>query len=555
MTRISLWPQSLFGRLIAASIVALLVGQIVGVVLIARERERFILQGSVREWSRRIAEVTSMLQGVDNTERAAIVTRLTDRPWRFGHRPADVIIFRDGLIPAPDMDWGPPHPPGPGAEGPVPPGAKEDMAPPGGERLGPPPHRWGQQPQNAPAQDPGERGPRSAGGGARLGPPRSGDDSRSLLFRATTYPVVVPLPFTKVGYFEEEFERQLRATLGPGFEVHVTPTADQSKKAISIWGPLFSESRDGTELYDASVKFPDGYTTLFRVTRFARGAPLPRGLFANLGLLVIVMSIVLFVVARSITRPLSELARAADSVGRDLRQPKIAERGARELRNAARAFNTMQDRLQRYLDSRSRVLAAMSHDLKTPLTRLRLQVEMLDDSAAQARIGKQLDEMESMVHGALALFRGLDDNEAFTPLEINEMLATLQSEFAEMSASVSVEGRAARPILGKPQALRRCLTNLLANAVKFGSQAWVLVEDGPALVIRVRDDGPGIPEDQLERVFEPFYRVESSRNRDTGGTGLGLSIARDVIQAHGGSLVLTNLPVRGLEATVTLPRT
>jgi signal transduction histidine kinase len=549
MRKFSLWPQSLFGRLIAASIVALLVGQIVGVVLIARERERFILQGSVREWSRRIAEVTSMLQGVDNTERAAIVTRLTARPWRFGHHPSDVIIFRDGLIPPSDMDWGPPHPPG--AEGPVPPGAKEDMAPPGGERLGPPPHRWAEQAATVPS----ERGPRPVEGGVRLGPPRSGDDSRSLLFRATTSQVTLPLPFTKVGYFEEEFEQQLRATLGGGFEVHVTPTADPSKKAISIWGPLFTESRDGTELYDASVKFPDGYTTLFRVTRFARGAPLPRGLFANLGLLVIVMSIVLFVVARSITRPLSELARAADSVGRDLRQPKIAERGARELRNAARAFNTMQDRMQRYLDSRSRVLAAMSHDLKTPLTRLRLQVEMLDDSAAQARIGKQLDEMESMVHGALALFRGLDDNEAFTPLDVNEMLATLQAEFAEMSASVSVEGRAARPILGKPQALRRCLTNLLANAVKFGSQAWVLVEDGPALVIRVRDDGPGIPEDQLERVFEPFYRVESSRNRDTGGTGLGLSIARDVIQAHGGSLVLTNLPVRGLEATVTLPRT
>src|SRR5262249_19495071 len=324
---------------------------------------------------------------------------------------------------------------------------------------------------------------------------------------------------------------------------------------ISISGPLFSESRDsGTQMYDATVKFPDGYAALFRVTRLARGAPLPRGLFANLAFLAIVMSIALFVTARSITRPLSDLARAADSVGRDLRQPRIAERGARELRNAARAFNTMQDRLQRYLDSRSRVLAAMSHDLKTPLTRLRLQVEMLEDSAAQTRLGKQLDEMESMVHGALALFRGLDDNEEFTPIDINDMLATLQSEFAEMSARVSVEGRAARSILGKPQALRRCLTNLIANAVKYGTQAWVIVEDGPALVIRVRDDGPGIPEDQLERVFEPFYRIESSRNRDTGGTGLGLSIAQDVVQAHGGSLVLTNLPVNGLEATVTLPR-
>ena len=210
--------------------------------------------------------------------------------------------------------------------------------------------------------------------------------------------------------------------------------------------------------------------------------------------------------------------------------------------------------MQRYLDSRSRVLAAMSHDLKTPLTRLRLQVEMLDDSAAQVKLGRQLDEMESMVHGALALFRGLDDNEAFMPIDIDEMLSTLQSEFAEMSAPVTLQGQANRSILGKPQALRRCLTNLIANAVKFGSQANVSVEDGAALVIRVRDDGPGIPEEELERVFEPFYRLESSRNRDTGGSGLGLSIARDVIQAHGGSLVLRNLPVHGLEAIVTLPR-
>jgi signal transduction histidine kinase len=178
----------------------------------------------------------------------------------------------------------------------------------------------------------------------------------------------------------------------------------------------------------------------------------------------------------------------------------------------------------------------------------------LDDSAAQVKLGRQLDEMESMVHGALALFRGLDDNEAFMPIDINEMLSTLQSEFAEMSAPVTLQGQANRSMLGKPQALRRCLTNLIANAVKFGSQATVSVEDGAALVIRVRDDGPGIPEEELERVFEPFYRLESSRNRDTGGSGLGLSIARDVIQAHGGSLVLRNLPVRGLEAIVTLPR-
>ena len=545
------WPQSLFGRLIAASIIALLLAQVVSLVLIARERERFILQGSVREWSRRIEEVTTMLQGMDDTERATMSARLSERPWRFGHHPPDAIMFRDGLVNGPEGDPGAHSGPS-GRPG-------ESSAPPGergrsGGPDGPPEAADHRGPQMPPLTGPPHGAPQLDPGVAAQGPPGPPpEDARSLLLRATTYQTVVP--FTKAGDFEGAFEQQLRTALGSGFEVNVTRTVDPTKRAISIGGPLFSEVHDGSaEFYDANVKFPDGYTAVFRVTRFARGAPLPRGLFMNLALLVIVMSIALFVTARSITRPLSELASAADSVGRNLRQPKIAERGAREIRNAARAFNTMQDRMQRYLDSRSRVLAAMSHDLKTPLTRLRLQVEMLDDTAVQGRLGKQLDEMESMVHGALALFRGLDDNEAFAPLDINDMLATLQSEFAEMNAKVSIEGHATRSFLGKPQALRRCLTNLLANAVKFGSQAAVVVEDGSTLVIRVRDDGPGIPEDQLERVFEPFYRLESSRNRDTGGSGLGLSIARDVVQAHGGTLVLRNLPVRGLEATVALPR-
>jgi signal transduction histidine kinase len=609
-----LWPQSLFGRLMAASIIALLLAQVVGLVMVARERERFILQGSVREWSRRIAEVTTVLQGMDNTDRSAAITRLTERPWRFGHRPSDAFMFREGLVNGPDGDPAAFPPPGghggrmgfhepqgdrgppraapptarrPGVLGPatdapreVSPTDKRPLGPepafdappepsklsqtspsagPGlGEPLGPP----DVPPEAAHTGQAAEPGALASGDprgrhdlpGRRLGPLGAPpEDNRSLVLRATTYPAVVP--FTKAGDFEPAFEDELRKDLGPGFETEVTRTADPTKKAIPIGGPLFAEVHDsGAEFYDAKVKFPDGYTAVFRVTRYSRGAPLPRGLFMNLALLVMVMSIALWVVARSITRPLSDLARAADSVGRDLRQPKLAERGAREIRNAARAFNTMQDRMQRYLDSRSRVLAAMSHDLKTPLTRLRLQVEMLDDSAAQVKLGRQLDEMESMVHGALALFRGLDDNEAFTPIDIDEMLATLQSEFAEMSAQVSIQGQATRSILAKPQALRRCLTNLIANAIKFGSQATVIVEDGASLVIRIRDEGPGIPDEELERVFEPFYRLESSRNRDTGGSGLGLSIARDVIQAHGGSLILRNLPVRGLEAMVSLPR-
>jgi signal transduction histidine kinase len=525
--RFSFWPQSLFGRLIAASVLALLFAQVASLVMVAREREHFVLQGTVREWSRRIAELTAMLQGMDATERAATAARLTEHPVHFPRRASD-IRFRNGGFPDLGLDRAGPRESDPRESDihrPLAGGPHGPDGPADGEPSGPPPDL-----------------------------PAPSEPARGWLTRATT---LQWLAFsTRASEFESAFQQQLQAALGNGFGVKVTPTSDPAKRVISIGGPLFSESRDGTsEPYDVSVRFPDGYIAEFRVVRLVRGTSLPRVLFVNLALLVIVMAVALFVTARSITRPLSELARAADSVGRDLRQPRLAERGARELRHAARAFNTMQDRLQRYLDSRSRVLAAMSHDLKTPLTRLRLQAEMLEDSAAQARIGKQLDEMESMVHGALALFRGLDDDEAFTPVDVNELLSTLQSEFAEMSAPVRVEGRAVRSFLGKPQALRRCLTNLIANAVKFGSQAVVSVEDGSTLTIRIRDEGPGIPEDLLERVFEPFYRVESSRNRDTGGTGLGLSIARDVIQAHGGTLALRNLPVRGLEAIVTLPRT
>jgi signal transduction histidine kinase len=282
---------------------------------------------------------------------------------------------------------------------------------------------------------------------------------------------------------------------------------------------------------------------------------LPVRIFLELGILTLALGLALFFTTRSITRPLSNLARAADAVGRSVRHPRLIEEGASEIRNATRAFNAMQDRLLRYLDSRTRVLAAMSHDLKTPLTRLRLRVESVSDSDLRERFGSDLDEMESLVHGALGLFKGLDDEETFESIDVNALLHTVESEFTEMGAQVSVSGAAASPVPVKPRALKRCLTNLVENAVKFGSRADLIVEDGPALVIRVRDDGPGIPIDSLEQVFEPFFRLESSRSRDTGGTGLGLTIARDVAQAHGGTLILNNLPERGLEAVLTIPRT
>ncbi|MFZ0553403.1 MAG: ATP-binding protein, partial [Steroidobacteraceae bacterium] len=366
--------------------------------------------------------------------------------------------------------------------------------------------------------------------------------------------IFIQLPF--VSDVQGVLTQQLRADLGDRYSVTVHPAVAPAASVISIPSPFFGPTTQRpTASYDVTVRLPDGSTLIYRVTRVSPGTPLPPSLMLNLILLVAVLVIALYVVARGITLPLSRLALAADNLGRSILQPKLKEEGAWELRDAARAFNTMQDRLHRYLDSRTRVLAAMSHDLKTPLTRLRLQVEtQLEDPALQARFGKELDEMESMVHGALALFRNLNDEEALEPVDINLLLETVRGEFVEMGKDVTLEGRALGPLSGKPQALKRCITNLVANAVKFASCARMMVRDGAELEISVCDDGPGIPPEELEKVFEPFYRLESSRNRDTGGSGLGLSIARDVAQAHGGSLTLINRPEGGLEARLTLPR-
>jgi len=476
--RLSLWPQSLFWRLLAASVGAVLVAQAVGLWLIAQERERFVLQGSVHEWTRRITETTLMLQPLSAADRAQAVDDLSaprDPPF------VDV-PFR-------------------------------------GRHLPPPP------------------------GGLRAA--RAADRA------------FVRLPI--LSDFEQTLRTQLQTSLGSGFDIAVAPTPQAAPAAIPVPAP-FVEARElaahqvSARRYDVTVRMPDGDRIVYRVTRFAGGAWLPRNLFANLALLVVLLVAALYAAARNITRPLSDLARAADSIGRQVRPAQLEERGARELRDAARAFNTMQDRLRRYLDSRTRVLAAMSHDLKTPLTRLRLQVEALDDPAMQTRIGRQLDEMEGMVREALALFKGLDDGEPAAPVDIDGLLAKLRGEFTDMGAAITVSGKAPEPYVGKPQALKRCLTNLVANAVKFGTRADIVVEDGSELVILVRDAGPGVPQSELERVFEPFYRLESSRNRDSGGSGLGLSIARDIAQSHGGALTLHNMAAGGLEARLTLPR-
>jgi len=460
--RLSLWPRSLFGQLFLAVLIGVLAASLISTYLVSRDRDRTLVQASVREWSRRVVDMTASMQLLQPEERIQASSLLQSAP-RFRRPP-----------------------------------------------LPPPP---------------------------RLQP----------LFEPPGLSATIP-------DFRQTLERQLRVGLGPDYQVAVTPTTDPSRPALTLGRPGAEAFERGGQLYDVNVVIPGGDTLLFRLAQGPRVAPLPRSVLFNLILLAVLTAIAAYAVTRGITRPLSDLSRAAEAVGRDLRQPPLVERGSREVRDAARAFNTMQERIQRYVDSRTRVLAAMSHDLKTPLTRLRLRMATLDDPDLQMRVDRDLDEMENMVHGSLTLLRGLNDDEPAEAVDINELLATLQSQFAEVGTPFEVHGRAGLLYAGKPLALKRCLTNLISNAIKFGGGVSVQVEDGAAVVISIRDQGPGIPAEHLARVFEPFYRVESSRSRDTGGTGLGLCIARDIAQAHGGALALSNLPQRGLQATLTLPR-
>jgi signal transduction histidine kinase len=255
------------------------------------------------------------------------------------------------------------------------------------------------------------------------------------------------------------------------------------------------------------------------------------------------------------TRPLKVLADAAEELGKDIHRPPLAESGPVEVARAARAFNTMQSRLARFIEERTRALAAMSHDLKTPITRLRLRAELLDDALLRAKFTGDLEEMESMVGATLDFMRGIDTGEAPRPIDVQALLESLQADLQETGGRISIEGNAAGPYVGRPQALKRCLANLLQNAINYGGSATVAVDDNAdRLEIRIRDEGPGIPEQELERVFEPFYRLEGSRNRETGGTGLGLGIARSIAEAHGGHLRIRNCAEGGLEAALTLPR-
>lgn len=339
-----------------------------------------------------------------------------------------------------------------------------------------------------------------------------------------------------------KLQARLREHMGPLRRVAVAGGPEESEAGVPILTRISFALADG-QVVVATHRYPGDEGVVP-----SRHLPLLAGYF-------IAIAVLALVAMRWAVQPLRRLARAADALGRDLGGPSLPETGPREVRQAAHAFNTMQSRLASYLDDRLRILAAVSHDLKTPITRLKLRAEMLPDEAQREKFLRDLDDMQTMIGATLDFLRGEARKEASVRLDVNALLSTLRDDMAALGETVEVTGEALQPLRARPQALKRCLANLLENAVRYGGGARVQVLDGAhELVLHIDDDGPGIPEGKLEQMFEPFRRGEDSRNRDTGGVGLGLAIARNLARAHGGDVTLANRPEGGLRVTVSLPR-
>lgn len=321
-------------------------------------------------------------------------------------------------------------------------------------------------------------------------------------------------------------------------------------------GPV-GGSASGAMSRSVDVQLADGqWVRLTEQAAKAAATPaLSAALLAQLGLTLALVAGVTLLAVRQATQPLAQLARAADRLGHDLDAVPLPETGSSEMQQAATAFNTMQTRIRALVEERERALAAVSHDLRTPLTRMRLRCELIDDDMRE-QLGSDIDAMATLIDSTLAYLRGHQSQEAVRPLDLNALLASLIDDARVQGRSVTLQGIANVFYPGRLSGLRRALQNLIDNAFKHGARNVTLtVHDDPQwLRLGVQDDGPGIAPQELARVTEPYYRCDPARSQADGSVGLGLAIVSDVARLHGGTLELANVPGGGLRATLCLPR-
>lgn len=282
----------------------------------------------------------------------------------------------------------------------------------------------------------------------------------------------------------------------------------------------------------------------------------PLGLVLDIGVRLGALLLAAWVGARWLAAPMRRLAHGAAELGQDVRRPPLPEEGTLECREATRVINQLQRNIQTQLAERDQFVAAVSHDLRTPLTRLALRVEYLDDAQQRQRFSKDIGEMNDMIRATLDYLRGAAPDETWARLDMTALVESLVHDFQEVGMAVALaeDSCAALTVYGQAAALRRCLGNVLENAVRYGERATVTVTQAPGEVhVTVRDQGPGLPVSEWAKVTQPFYRVEGSRNRSSGGVGLGLSIAQDIAARHQGRLLIGNAPAGGLQVTLVLP--
>jgi len=348
----------------------------------------------------------------------------------------------------------------------------------------------------------------------------------------------------------------------PSFTDALAEAAGPSIAVETAWRTRNSDCRNGpancqpSRTVGARIRFADGQRVLIEARRELPPPRQPRaeGFIASLSILASLLAIVAWFAVRLVLQPLRRLVQAAESFGRDPEHPPMDESGPIEVRQAARTFNRMRERLRSHIEERTRILAAITHDLKTPLTRLRLRLEQCRDEPLRIRLAEDVAAMQALVDEGLDLARSLDSGPPPQTIDLGALLQSLCDDTVDAGGKARFEGPDGALISGRPEALRRSFLNLIDNAVKYGGEADISLErSGDDWLVRVQDSGPGIPEEYLGEVMQPFFRLETSRSRETGGTGLGLSIAANLLGAQGGTLSLHNRPQGGLEARVRLP--
>jgi signal transduction histidine kinase len=354
---------------------------------------------------------------------------------------------------------------------------------------------------------------------------------------------------TKRGTHEEEELREFEISGHQRRLVKVSST-----NGGELLTALHFDSGTNPRAYFAAVQLGDASWVVFTAPARVWGLGVPARIGLGLALLIISIAAVSTVATFQLAHPIREFTDALRRFGTDPRAAPIPESGPREVRASIRAFNAMQAQIQRFVDHRTAMLAAISHDLRTPLTRMRLRGEFVEDEAQRARLFRDVDEMQTMIESALAFFRDDFEGEETTTFDLPELLRTIAEGYSDRGCEITYNGTEHVTFRGRPFALKRALENLVDNAVKYGREPELELRcSEQRFVVVVRDSGPGIPPEAAEKVFTPFYRLERSRNRATGGAGLGLTSAQAVVRGHGGEISLRNRPTGGLEVEVILP--